>query len=258
MTTYRKHKEALARLKRALQGPAVFVHYSCESFTDYSKPGSRRVTSIAVRFGDNSQTKSFSIHQVAEKRGWLQEISSKLDACEKQMLVEFYEFVREHKAFTWMHWNMRDSNYGFEAIAHRFEVLGGTPISISDDKKLDLSPLLIDIYGKKYTGHPRIEWLVKKNDIFRKTFLTGQEEADAFVAGNFVALHQSTLVKVQALADIADLTSTRQLKTQSSVWKDVYSSSISSFGEALVAHWVFILTVSVIGIILAIIPMFGS
>ncbi|WP_374452778.1 hypothetical protein [Phenylobacterium sp.] len=251
MTDYKRHKAALQRLQTALSGPALVIHYSCESFYDYSKPASRRVTSIAVRRGDSSQTKSFSLHLVAEKLGVLDEIAANLDRCEREMLDEFYLFVKDHqRAYTWLHWNMRDSNYGFEAIAHRHEVLGGKPVELSDEQKLDLSPLLIDIYGKEYSGHPRIEWLVNQNNIHRTAFLTGAEEADAFAAGNFVAMHQSTLVKVQALSDIATLAAQQRLKTKSKLWRDVYGASVGSFGQAVAANWVFIVVVALAGLIL--------
>lgn len=254
MTNYKRHTAALKRLRSALSGPALVIHYSCESFYDYSKPASRRVTSIAVRRGESSQTKSFSLHLAAEKIGLLEEIAANLDRCERHMLDEFYQFVRDHhRAYTWLHWNMRDSNYGFEAIAHRYRVLGGEPVDLNDDQKLDLSPLLIDIYGKDYSGHPRIEWLVDHNNIHRTAFLTGAQEADAFTDGNFVAMHQSTLVKVQALNDIAMLASQQRLKTKSKLWKDVYGSSIGSLGQALAAHWLFIVVIGVAGLVLGIV-----
>ncbi len=262
MTDFKRHRAALSRLRGALNGPALVIHYSCESFYDYSKPDSRRVTSIAVRRADSSQTKSFSLHLSAEKLGVLQEIGPSLDRCEREMLDEFYQYLRDHqRAHTWLHWNMRDSNYGFEAIAHRFRVLGGQPVDLSDEQKLDLSPLLIDIYGKDYSGHPRIEWLVKANGIHSRAFLTGAEEAEAFAEGNFVAMHQSTLVKVQALSDIAKLASQLRLKTKSKIWRDVYGSSLGSWGQAVVANWVFVLFVAVIGIVLGVVgaaPVVGE
>lgn len=262
MTDYKRHTAARKRLHNALSGPALFVHYSCESFYDYSKPDSRRVTSVAVRRADSSQTKSFSLHLSAEKLGLLGAISENLDQCEREMLDEYFQFVRDHhRAHTWLHWNMRDSNYGFEAIAHRYRVLGGQPIELSDEQKLDLSPLLIDIYGKEYSGHPRIEWLVNENNIHKKSFLTGAEEADAFSNGNFVAMHQSTLVKVQALSEIATLADQQRLKTKSNKWRDVYASSLSSMGQAIAANWVFVIAVALSGIVLGVIgaaPVIGS
>lgn len=251
MTDYKRHRTALQKLRSALSGPALVIHYSCESFYDYSKPDSRRITSIAVRRMDSSQTKSFSLHLSAEKLGLLNKIGKSLDRCEREMLDDFYAFLKTHQqAHTWLHWNMRDSNYGFEAIAHRYQVLGGTPAELADERKLDLSPLLIEIYGKEYSGHPRIEWLVNENKIHRTAFLTGLEEAEAFSAGNFVAMHQSTLVKVQALHDIAAFAAQQRLKTKSRIWRDVYASSLGSLGQAIAAHWVFVLAVAVVGIVL--------
>jgi hypothetical protein len=254
MTNYSRHKAALQKLRTALASPALIIHYSCESFYDYSKPASRRITSIAVRRADSSQTKSFSLHLSAEKLGVLDVITHNLDRCELSMLDEFYGFVRDHhRAHIWLHWNMRDSNYGFEAIAHRYRVLGGHPVDLGDEQKLDLSPLLIDIYGKEYSGHPRIEWLVDANNIHKKAFLTGAEEADAFAAGNFVAMHQSTLVKVQALSDIAHLAAQQRLRTKSRLWRDVYGASLSSWGQAVAANWVFVVVVAFAGLALGLV-----
>ncbi len=250
MADFKSRRDSLTRLRAALNGPALLIHYSCESFYDYSKPGSRRITSIAVRFADSSQTKSFSIHQAAERLGLLETVAEHLDRCECLMLEDFDAFAREHlRAYTWLHWNMRDANYGFEAIVHRHRVLGGNPVEIADERKLDLSPTLIDIYGKKYTGHPRIEWLFKRNDIFRKAFLTGAQEAEAFSTGNFVAMHQSTLVKVQGLSEIAYLAAKQRLKTESNVWRDVYLTSISSVGQAVAANWIFIVAATLLSLI---------
>jgi hypothetical protein len=64
-------------------------------------------------------------------------------------------------------WNMRDINYGFPAIAHRFKVLQGVPEDVSESKLVGLSSLLIAIYGVGYIKHPRLTSLVeKKSRIF--------------------------------------------------------------------------------------------
>jgi hypothetical protein len=34
-------------------------------------------------------------------------------------------------------------NYGFKAIEHRYSVLGGNPYKIPDEKKIDISRILI-------------------------------------------------------------------------------------------------------------------
>ena len=33
------------------------------------------------------------------------------------MLARFFEFVRRHSHYYWLHWNMRDINYGFAALS---------------------------------------------------------------------------------------------------------------------------------------------
>jgi len=196
------------------------IHYSCESFYERPEGRSPRITSIAIRKLDNAQTLSFSIHQVAERTGVkFAEIDQHYDNLERQMLDAFFSHVGSHRTVKYLHWNMRDINYGFAAIEHRFRVLQGDPVIIPDDRKFDLARLLIDIYGVGYTGHPRLETLLAKNNIKPLDFLSGKEEARAFDERNFVGLHQSTLRKVDILANIAGRVHDRILKTSTTWWE---------------------------------------
>ncbi|MFC6331954.1 hypothetical protein ACFP56_04905 [Paenibacillus septentrionalis] len=130
---------------------ALVIHYSCESFYNIPNGRTPRITSIAVRYLATGQTKSFSIHKVAELQNVpFEDIEKEYNSLEKEMLSDFYNFVKNHKSFDWIHWNMRDINYGFEAIDHRYSVLGGVPEQISDEKKVDLSRYLVDIFGLRY------------------------------------------------------------------------------------------------------------
>ena len=175
----------------------VVVHYSCESFYDRADGSSPRITSIAVRNLGTGQTASFSIHQLAERDGLrIDEINTNYDKLEKKMLKEFYEFVAKHQNHIWLHWNMRDTNYGFPALAHRFKVFGGTPIEIHESQLCDLSRMLVSLYGIGYIAHPRLATLVALNHISDLNSLNGEQEAKAFVDGEYVKLHQSTLRKV--------------------------------------------------------------
>ena len=157
------------------------IHYSCESFYDRTDGSSPRITSIAVRNLGTGQTVSFSIHLLAEREKLpLAAIPERYNELERAMLEEFYDFVQRHLAFRWLHWNMRDVNYGFAAIEHRYQVLGGNPITIPDANRTDLAWILIDLYGPAYAAHPRLENLLALNAISRQHFLTGAEEATAF------------------------------------------------------------------------------
>ena len=207
-------------------GNYLIIHYSCEKFYDIKDGHTPRITSIAVYRYVNAQTDSFSIHKMAEKaRIQLVEIKQHYDELEYSMLNEFFEYAKEHQNYVWIHWNMRDINYGFKAIEHRFSVLGGTPYAIPDDRKIDLARLLIDCYGVGYIGHPRMEKLLQKNRMKAKDYLTGQQEAEAFERGEYVKLHMSTLRKVDVFSNILNRAINNTLKVNSK-WKDIYGFSI--------------------------------
>ncbi|MBS4063862.1 MAG: hypothetical protein KGZ74_04850, partial [Chitinophagaceae bacterium] len=108
------------------QSNFLIIHYSCESFYDTPQGRTPRITSIAIRYFDTAQTKSFSIHKIAEfKNVPFEQIENHYDELEKIMLDEYFDFVSKHSKYSWIHLNMRDINYGFEAINHRYIVLGG-------------------------------------------------------------------------------------------------------------------------------------
>lgn len=237
----------------------LVIHYSCESFYERPLGSSPRITSIAVRHFESGQTASFSIHQVAEKEGILDpnEISQRYDEFEKRMLREFYDYIDRHLTFVWGHWNMRDINYGFAALEHRARVVGTKPIEIPEERRIDLARLLPDLYGLAYIGHPRLEKLVAKNDISTQHFLTGKAEAEAFEAKQYVKLHQSTLRKVDIIANILGRTANGSLKTDA-CWMDIYGSYPGAILGLATEHWIVALlgllasVVSIIGFVLSI------
>ena len=247
----RKARKKLDELA-SREDQVLVIHYSCESFYDRPEGQTPRVTSIAVRNYANGQTASFSIHKVAElKHVPFGEIGNNYDQLEKEMLSEFYDYVRQHKPYDWVHWNMRDINYGFPALEHRFKILGGEPVEIDESKKFDLSRALVAMYGNAYISHPRIEKLMERNRITTKDLLNGQGEADAFDNHEYVKLHQSTLRKVDVLANFLGRTLDGSLKTNAK-WKDTQGFSPKIIGEYIAMHWVFTLLVGLIGIASAI------
>lgn len=233
MERIRKRRAAIAKLEEVsrYRETVVLVHYSCESFYDRPEGRSPRITSIAVRNLGSAQTTSFSIHQVAERRGIASsDIKKHYDDLERAMLEEWYTYIGRHTTSRWLHWNMRDANYGFPAIAHRFRVLGGTPAEVEESRLFDFAKLLIDVYSPEYASHPRFQTLSKLNHISLKDFLGGQEEADAFDAGEYVKLHQSTLRKVDVMANLFNRYEDGKLETQNEWWQP-YGSRILGAGE---------------------------
>jgi hypothetical protein len=219
-----RHRRGQKRLRDLLSHPGgvIVVHYSCESFYDRPDGSSPRITSIAARNLESGQTTSFSIHQVAERRHYSNEqLEQHYDELERLMLDEFYVYVAKHPSHVWLHWNMRDINYGFPAIGHRYRVLGGEPVEIHESCLVDLARLLVDTYGRGYMRHPRLPSLVATNKISNLGFLTGEEEAFAFEQRDYVKLHQSTLRKVDVIANIAERANDGSLRTEAR-WADIY------------------------------------
>ena len=234
------------------------IHYSCESFYDRQGGCSPRITSIALRKLDSAQTVSFSIHHIAECQGidlQLVEIEEHYDDLEKEMLTDYSKHLESHQGMKYLHWNMRDVNYGFQAIEHRSKVLGLKPHVINDEQKFDLARLLVHIYGAAYIDHPRMENLLKKNQITRRDFLPGAKEAEAFEARDFVALHQSTLRKVEAIADFAVRAHDRRLKTDTTWW-EMHGGRIRTFVHWIVEHKTLTFFMVFVGIVVTIVSIF--
>ncbi|MBC1300093.1 hypothetical protein GNF11_35475 [Nostoc sp. UCD122] len=67
-----KHRQGKGKFYELMSkaDDVIVIHYSCESFYDRPDGSSPRITSIAVRNLESGQTTSFSIHQVAERKGF--------------------------------------------------------------------------------------------------------------------------------------------------------------------------------------------
>ncbi|HHF3133840.1 hypothetical protein [Vibrio diabolicus] len=190
-------KEKLKQLKES-ENSLYVIHYSCENLNDNNENYSPRVTSIAVLHLQSHTMHSFSIHLIAEKRGISRaDIDQNYNEIERQMLSDFYEFVRQVDNAIWLHWNMSNINYGFEALAHRYEVLSKEKAPrIRDTSKVNLSSLILEKYGKNSIDHPRMQTLKDLNDGNHRDMLNGEEEVVAFRDKEYVKLHKSTMSKV--------------------------------------------------------------
>lgn len=231
----------------------LLIHYSCESFYEIKDGKTPRITSIAVRYLNTAQTKSFSIHKVAElQKITIEKINECYDQLEKEMLKDFYKFVEEHKDYKWIHWNMRDINYGFEALKYRATILGAKTYDLKDENKFDLARLLSDKYGKSYSDHPRLPSILEMNRVSSKHWLNGDEEARAFENKEYVKLHQSTLAKVEVLENILKMTAEENLITKSKIG-DIYGINPQGLFELAKDHWFYSFVLVILSTILSII-----
>ena len=204
---YENHKKAIKVLEEIDKNPSnyLMIHYSCESFYDIKDGHTPRITSIAVYNYSSAQTESFSLHKIAEKMHVeLKDVESEYDELEREMLREYFEYVNIHKEYYWIHWNMRDINYGFKAIEHRYSVLGGK--------------------------------LLEKNHIQARDYLCGAEEATAFENKEYIKLHMSTLRKVDVFADLLTRAINNTLKTDAK-WSEVYGMSPQGIFDYCKSKW---------------------
>ncbi len=168
----------------------------------------------------------------------MNEIANKYDSLERSMLDQFYDYARLHQNYKWIHWNMRDSNFGFEAVAHRYRTIGGEPIEIPEAQRHDLTRILAAIYGAKYIGHPKLKKLVERNELTDLDFVLGEDEPKLFSDGEYVQLHQSTLRKTVVIAGIAKKAWLQELKTDTKWWT-AHGLSIKAWIETIYDHWLF-------------------
>ena len=254
LTKLRRRREAIATFNEINERRDTYllIHYSCESFYDIKDGRTPRVTSIAVRNVSTGQTHSFSIHKSAEQNGVpFDAIASRYDELEKQMLGEYFDFVKSRHGYKFIHWNMRDINYGFQAIEHRYRVLGGEPFVIDDSRKFDIARGLIALYGVTYVphgGHGRLHSLMDLNKITAKDMLNGEDEARAFEEKAYVRLHQSTLRKVDVMSNVLERVFDGSLKTRAT-WMDTHGVHPAVVFEIVKDHWVWTTLVFAVGVV---------
>ena len=215
-----RQQAARATLRELFAFPATVyaIHYACQSFYQDSQVASPRIGAVAVRQLSTGQVTSFSIAQVAELNQLESaDIPDRLDRIEARLLDGFYAFVRENRQARFIHWNMRDQQFGFAAIEHRAGVLGRTAIEIPEANRFDLAQIVEDLYGADYVkGRAKMGLLAERNGLVTETFLAGRREADAFSDGRYREVANSTQAKVRVIADIATKANDRTLKTDAS------------------------------------------
>lgn len=232
---YRRFKASQAIIRGLCEKPhqVLFIHYSCESFDNRQDGTSPRITSIAVKYLGSEQSQCFSLHQEAELQGLnFESIGQHYDVLEKTMLDKFSLFVEQQAEYSWVHWNMRDVNYGFQGLAHRHRVLKGVPFELRNDAKVDLASILYNFLGKEYVKHPRLKNLLEMNEMVPRAFLEGKQEANASGVDKYFRIQQSTLCKADALFNLLQRAEDDDLKCANSYFDR------RGFSVNTIVHWV--------------------
>ncbi|MGM0215438.1 hypothetical protein [Enterococcus sp. AZ109] len=183
----------------------LIIHYSSESFFDL-RGKSPRITSIAVENLEYGQSELFAIYKSAEAMKIdFESIPERYPEIEKSMLADFFDYAKLNQHKKWLHWNMRDSLFGFKALEHRFQVLGGEPYKIIDSNQINIASLFKSLYGSEYVEDPKMVSLMKKNNLEPKNYLSGADEAKAFNEGKYFELSMSSAGKVRMFSQMVNL-----------------------------------------------------
>lgn len=207
------------RLVRDMPSEFVIVHYSSQSlFDEVENAYSPRITSIVVMFFETRQTANFSLHSIAEELDVQREkVEECYDRIELELLERFFQFSKSHFGKCWLHWNMRNTVFGFEHLEHRYRVLSKkNPPTIPYDNRLNISDILKYKYGPDYAPDPRMLKLMELNGRRDPRFLTGAEEASAFKRMEFIRMNSSTISKVEFFRYVVDRASKGKLRTSGS------------------------------------------
>lgn len=245
----RKLGQEIIKQLRINNSRTLIIHYSCESFFNLNGR-TPRVTSIFVKNRGNNSTKTFSIHLQAQISGIdLNTITdAQYDYIEKIMLKDFFVYQKNHFSFKWVHWNMRNASFGFEAISNRYKILGGHPRDLEDHNKFNLSEILGKIYTYDFEKHRpdgQLLNLINRNKIGVRDALKGKDEADAFDQKEFLKLHMSTSRKVEMIDRILTLEENGKLKVNANVFT-IYGISPAGIFEMIRNNWILFLIWSVI------------
>lgn len=238
-------RQKIDDLKKA-RNTSLIIHYSCESFFN-NQGKTPRVTSIAIKNRSNGRSISFAIHLEAEKKHIeLKNISNEdYEMLEREMLKNFYKYMNKYKTHKWINWNMRNSSYGFDAIANRFGSLEGKPKYLEDQFIYDLSDILEWIYTPDFENHNgrykgRLLNLADRNKIPVRDAISDEEEARAFTNGDFIRLHMSSTSKVEIIDQILHLEERKKLKVAPSKFT-YWGVSIPGLIEIVKNHWLLLL-----------------
>lgn len=187
----------------------VAIHYASGNFyLAKDRPVEVNCVSI-VDLGDLG-TVSFSLADFKGEDG---------EEREKQLLISFFDWLGAHQDVRIVHWNMNNADYGFTAIAARYQWLIGEkpPAAFPQARMIDLDSLIEELYGQAYAPHPKLLNLAALNKLSQRYWLKGAEEPDRAAAGDFAAVQRSTSEKARAIARLARQLLAGDLITQESV-----------------------------------------
>lgn len=185
-----------------------YSHAACFGENDEISP---MITCIVVKSLKGNVYEHFGIHIEADLIN-IQKSASKdfYPELELSMLEKFNSFMKRHSNCFWIHWNMVNVNYGFQAIKHRYIKLAGEKkgvdfYEIPNNKKIDLNNVLENIYGEDYaTRSDRFLELLELNYRTKAGYLNISQEEDEFNKFNYKPVAESIDLKANYICKFAN------------------------------------------------------
>ncbi|MFJ1959013.1 hypothetical protein ACIOGT_39235 [Streptomyces microflavus] len=206
-----KARLTLQELRKAvdLNGSLVSVHYACESFIT-AKDHPAGVACVAFHDLQTGETLAFSRSDAPPSKSTEEEK-------EIHVLERFYAELQAREGAHFLHWNMNRPEYGFTAIAARYEYLiGVTPPVSPPHQRVDVDGLLAASFGSAYAPHGRLESIARLNNMDMRSFRVGKDEADLFARSEWGTLSRSTASKAWIIANSLRMLVDGKIQTASS------------------------------------------
>lgn len=261
MGVIKDRKIAVANLKKITEDPSkvLFVHYSGSSTYEDDDYGniSPIITSIVIKSLDGQTDKQFAIHLEADKADIPKDqIQDSYRELELRILKLYNDFVRRHLECFWIHWDMKNIHFGFEAIKHRYEKIFENLddyCEIPNNKKKNLRTIIEGMYGDNFvSGSDALKALMlcNSNSVEDPVYLSKDNESIQFESKNFIAVIKSVDLKVEFIKKATKKLSNKSLiilnKNTYAIFVDTINHPIFTF-----SGW----TIGLIGLILTIMAM---
>ncbi len=257
------HKEAKVTLNDYIKKKSnyMFIHMARQNCFEDAYEKGLRIVSIVVMNAESEQTMAFSLKKSAEKydSDFWEASDSEKDIIEHDMLQSFFEYAKSNSEKTWLHWNMKNNNFGFSAIEERYKSLGGTPFHFEERNLINISVLLKKKYGHNF-AHNCIyngKSMGKMYDIFilnemqDVNILNGEQEVKEFIIKNIMSIELSVLGKLKAFQRIVEKAADNDLKVRGSISKDVYGLSVRGIAQYIQDNAILALLFSILGGVIA-------
>ncbi len=190
-----------------------FVHYACgdmHRMGELKKMDALKDIVIATPVGaigvydrEGGSSHVFSIHSTKEDMGDFAQKAERADL-EYEMLNSFYSYVLQCPEDTlFMHWNMDSDTYGFEAIARRYTQLGGSPVPIPKEMRLNMREFIMAASAEGI--YAILAELMTTNNLFKEEMLFGEAESKALEAEKYEAVHRSIAAKIDSIQRLFEL-----------------------------------------------------